>query len=234
MDAGLVRAWVDGWVVSRGAAPPVPTPWGCTVDVGTAGQVTRYTVPEADEALVRELTRRVTAPGSWLKLFLPPGVVAPWVAPGWEFGGDGFLMSTTLDAAMAGSGCPVGPADGYRVRTWTRGGVTRVVILADDGAFAARGQVAVPAPGRPAVVDQVETAEAHRRRGLGALVVRLLERAAVAEGCPSAVLGATVDGRLLYAASGWRTHGPLTSLFRVGEAPRRAAELEGAAGRQPR
>ncbi|MEU4657816.1 GNAT family N-acetyltransferase [Streptomyces sp. NPDC023723] len=210
MDAELVRSWVEGWVVSRGAAPPVVEPWGLTVDVGLIGQVTRHVLFDADESLVRKLSETATAPGTWLKLFLPPQTVAPWVVPGWRFGDDGFLMSVPLHPTAADA------PDGYQVRTWARGGVTWLLVLTEDGEFAARGQLAVPSPGRTAVVDQVETSPAHRRRGLGGFVMRTLENAAVAAGSSTAVLAATTEGQALYESVGWRTHGPLTSLVRDG------------------
>ncbi|MER5479329.1 GNAT family N-acetyltransferase [Streptomyces sp. NPDC002734] len=208
MDAGLVRSWVEGWAVSRGAAPPVGEPWGFTVDVGLSGHVTRHVLSDADESLVRKLTETAVAPGTWVKIFLPSRVVAPWVGPGWRFGDDGFLMSAPLHATS-----PHEP-DGYQVRTWARAGVTRILVLTRDGDLAARGQVAVPGPGRSAVIDQVETFPAHRRRGLGSLVMRLLGNAAVTAGASTAVLAATTEGRALYEALGWRTRGPLTSLVR--------------------
>ncbi|MFJ2774564.1 GNAT family N-acetyltransferase [Streptomyces sp. NPDC087300] len=211
MDAELIGSWVEGWVVSRGAAPPVVEPWGFTVDVGQSGHVTRHVLQEADEPLVRKLTESATAPGTWLKVFLPPRTVAPWVAYGWRFDDDGFLMSTALHPTAADA------PDGYQVRVWTWGGLTRVLVLASDGAFAARGQVAVPGPGRTAVFDQIETSPDHRRKGLGSLVMRKLGNAAVDAGSTTAVLAATTEGRALYEFLGWRTHRPLTSLVR--EAP---------------
>ncbi|MGW2229587.1 GNAT family N-acetyltransferase [Streptomyces formicae] len=208
MDAGLIRSWVEGWVVSRGAAEPRVETWGFTVDVGLSGHVTRHVLVDADEALVRKVTETATAPGTWLKVFLPEPTVAPWVAPGWRFHDDGFLMSAPLMPVAA-------PArDGYHVRTWTRGGVTRVLVVDEGGAFAARGQVAVPGPGRTAVFDQIETSVDHRRKGLGSLVMRTLGNVAADGGSSDAVLGATEEGRALYEFLGWRTHGPLTSLVR--------------------
>jgi GNAT superfamily N-acetyltransferase len=206
--AGLVRAWVEGWVVSRGAAPPVEGAWGLTVDVGLVPQVRRYVLPEADEALVREVVANVSAPGTWIKCFLAPEAVEPWLGPGWALAAPGFLMATRLDAVPEPR-CP----RGYRLRTWTRGGLTRVLVTTDEHAFAARGQIAVPAPGATAVVDQIETAPDHRRRGLGRLVVHTLCATATAAGSHSAVLGATTDGRALYESLGWTVRGPLTSAF---------------------
>jgi GNAT superfamily N-acetyltransferase len=208
MDAELIRAWVEGWVVSRGAAPPVAEPWGFTIDVGRSNQVTRHVLADADEPLVRKLTETSTAPGTWLKFFLPPEIAAPWAAPGWRLDDDGFLMSAPLHPVAAEA------PDGYQVRTWERGGVARALVLTQDGAFAAHGQIAVPGPGRTAVFDQIETSADHRRRGLGSLVMRTLGNAAVEMGSSAAVLGATVEGRALYESLGWRTDGPLTGLIR--------------------
>ncbi|MFE4638166.1 GNAT family N-acetyltransferase [Streptomyces sp. NPDC056773] len=105
-----------------------------------------------------------------------------------------------------------GTPGGYRVSSWTRGGVTRVPVRTADGAFAARGQVAIS--GRSAVVDQVETDPARQRRGLGRLVMRRLAAAAAGQGATSGVLGATPEGRALYETMGWRTLAPLTSAVR--------------------
>ncbi|MFE0674914.1 GNAT family N-acetyltransferase [Streptomyces sp. NPDC058867] len=95
---------------------------------------------------------------------------------------------------------------------WTRGGVTRVLVRSLDGAFAARGQVAVTGP--TAVVDQVETDPAHQRRGLGRLVMRRLTDAAARQGATAGVLGATPEGRALYEGVGWRVLAPLTGAVR--------------------
>lgn len=208
VDPELVRAWVEGWVISRLASPPVEADWGFTFDVGMPRQVTRHVLPEADEALVRKLTETFTAPGTWLKVLLPRETVRPWMAPGWGFDDPGFLMSAALEPVSA----PV--PDGYRLRTWTRGGLTRALVVTADGTFAARGQVAVPQGAHTAVVDQIETAVNQRRKGLGSLIMRTLANEAAGAGARAAVLGATPDGRALYESLGWRTESPLTGLIR--------------------
>ncbi|WP_432247920.1 GNAT family N-acetyltransferase [Streptomyces sanyensis] len=88
--------------------------------------------------------------------------------------------------------------------------MTRVLVTARDGSFAARGQVAPT--GGTAVVDRIETSAAHRRRGLGRLVVHALCEDALARGATTGVLGGTPDGRALYEALGWRAEAPLVSL----------------------
>ncbi|MFF4098860.1 GNAT family N-acetyltransferase [Streptomyces sp. NPDC001903] len=209
--AEAVRAWVDGWTVSRGAAEPVPHAWGFTVDVGAPGHVMRHVLHSADEATVRKVTEHSTAPGIWLKAFVPPERLEPWLAPGWHLaGGAGHLMSAPLPVAHGRD--LTGTPDGYRIDTWTRAGVTRVLVRTADGAFAARGQIAVT--GLVAVVDQVETDPAHQRRGLGRLVMRNLTAAAAEQGAAKGVLGATPEGRALYETLGWRELAPLTSAVR--------------------
>ncbi|MFH8799944.1 GNAT family N-acetyltransferase [Streptomyces sp. NPDC017936] len=207
---GIVRAWVDGWVVSRGAAPPVREPWGFTVDVGQAAQVSRHVLAAlgdgVEEAVVREVAGAVTGTGVWLKVFQDPSVAGGWLGAGWWVDPEpGWLMTVPLGAAAGETPAP----GGYRLRSWTRGGVTHVLIAAPDGSFAARGQVAPT--GATAVVDRVETAPAHRRRGLGGVVVRNLQAAAAARGAATGVLAGTPAGRGLYESLGWSVVAPLTS-----------------------
>ncbi|MGG7575234.1 GNAT family N-acetyltransferase [Streptomyces sirii] len=101
------------------------------------------------------------------------------------------------------------------VRTWAAGwAVSRSTpppaeVHSVVGESAAQGQMA--ALGRAAVVDRVVTQEAHRRRGLGGLVMRTLADHAVAEGATLGVLGATDEGRARYETLGRKTHAPLAA-----------------------
>ncbi|MEV6399881.1 GNAT family N-acetyltransferase [Streptomyces sp. NPDC051907] len=203
--AETVRAWVDGWVVSRGAADPVAEPWGFTVDVGHVKHATRHVLTADDEPTVRKVAAEVAAPAVWLKAFADPEAVLSWVGPDWTADDPGWLMHTEL--RRSATAIP----EGYAMKTWVRGGVTRVLVTAAGGSFAARGQVAPT--GTTAVVDQVETAAAHQRKGLGSLVMRTLHNAAVDSGASIGILGATFEGRALYESLGWRAQSPLVSLY---------------------
>ncbi len=152
---GPVRAWVDGWVVSRGASPPLAEPWGYTIDVGTAEHVTRHVLDALNDAVeertVRKVADAVTGRGVWLKVFADPATVGTWLGEGWWIDPEpGYLMTLPLTPSE-----PPSPPDGYRLRVWTRAGITRAMLAAPDGSWAARGQIAPT--GRTAVVDQVET-----------------------------------------------------------------------------
>lgn len=206
-----MQAWVTGWVVSRGAAPPEREPWGFTVDVGQLAQVSRHVFDalgdEVDERLVRKVADGVTGAGVWLKVFQDPEVVGDWLGEGWWVDPEpGCLMTVPLTgAAVGGTDVP----DGYRKRVWSTGGVTRVLLAAPDGSLAARGQTAPT--GATAVFDQIETASAHRRRGLGSVVMRTLQATAAAAGAETGVLAGTPAGRALYESLGWHVEAPLTS-----------------------
>ncbi|MFJ3705925.1 MULTISPECIES: GNAT family N-acetyltransferase [Streptomyces] len=206
-----VRAWVHGWALSRGAGEPSPTPWGFTVVTGPPGNSTNHVLPTADETTVRELTRSPARPGVWLKAFVPADSLASWIAPGWSIpGAPGFLMSTSLGSDPAG--VPSAAPDGYRLRSWTDAGVVHARVHAPDGTTAARGQTAVD--GTTAVVDKVETHTAHRRRGLGRVIMATLTATAAEQGATVGLLASSAEGRALYEATGWLVAAPLANARR--------------------
>lgn len=200
----LVRMWIDGWVVSRGGSDPIEEPWGWTIDVGQPRHVARHVVPAPSEADVRKIAAATSAPGTWLKLFAEERTVLPWAGPGWRSDVAGFLMTCRL--APEDPGLP----DGYTLTRWSRGGVSRVLVRTREGHFAARGQIGHA--GAHVVVDQVETAPEHRRKGLGRLVMRALQGTGYEAGARTGLLVGTPEGRALYSALGWTTHSPMTSL----------------------
>jgi GNAT superfamily N-acetyltransferase len=211
----IVRAWVDGWVVSRGAAPPVLEPWGCTIDMGMDGHVTRHvfgaTGAGVEEAAVRKVAEAVTGAGVWLKVFRDPAEVGGWLGEGWWIDPEpGHLMTLPLTAQAEGPSLP----HGFRQRTWSRGGVVRTMLAAPDGSWAARGQL-VPT-GVTAVADQIATSPDHRRKGLGSHVMRTLQRAALEQGAETCVLAGTPAGKALYESLGWTVTAPLTSAKFIG------------------
>ncbi|HEX4816924.1 MAG TPA: GNAT family N-acetyltransferase [Nonomuraea sp.] len=199
-----VRAWVDGWVISRNAPRPVRVPWGLRVDVGLPGHVARHIVPAPTPDVLRLLTRTLTAPGTWLKLCAPAEAVAPLLPPTWTIKDREFMMTAPLTRVPA----PPAPP-GYTLTVTTRAGVTAARLFTAAGEVAARGQFAVA--GRSAVVDQVETAAGHRRRGLGTAVMKTIAAAAAARGARTGVLVATAEGQALYETLGWTLHTPMTA-----------------------
>ncbi|MDP4500489.1 GNAT family N-acetyltransferase [Nonomuraea turcica] len=200
-----VRAWVDGWVISRNTPRPVREPWGLRVDVGLPGHVARHIVPAPTPEILHHLTTTLTRPGTWLKLCAPAEAVASYLPPAWTVKDREFMMT----APLARTATPQAPP-GYTLAITTRAGVTAARLLTAAGEVAARGQVAVA--GSAAVVDQVETAAGHRRRGLGTIIMHTLASTAASRGARTGILVATSDGQALYETVGWTLHTPMTAV----------------------
>jgi len=200
-----VRAWVDGWVISRNAPRPVREPWGLRVDVGLPGHVSRHIVAAPTPGILRHLTATLTTPGTWLKLCAPADAVAPLLPSSWVLKDREFMMT----APLTRTGLPEAP-EGYTLAVTTRAGVTAARLLTAAGEVAARGQFAVA--GSAAVVDQVETAADHRRRGLGTVIMRTLSASAASLGARTGILVATAEGQALYETLGWALHTPMTAV----------------------
>ncbi|MEV7122958.1 GNAT family N-acetyltransferase [Kitasatospora griseola] len=206
----LVRDWLSGWTVARGAADPRPEPWGWSIDVGQPRHPWRHVLPAPVESDVRTLTEGTTVPWTWLKLFDVDERALPWIGPGWHVDVPGHLMTCRLRPEH-----PAVPA-GYRITTWSRGGVVRAMVRTVGGEYAARGQIGIAPDSEGsllAAVDQVETAPEHRRRGLGSLLMRTLQSEAHAAGARTGLLVGTTEGRALYSALDWQWRAPMLSFW---------------------
>ncbi|MYT30251.1 MULTISPECIES: GNAT family N-acetyltransferase [unclassified Streptomyces] len=199
MVADIVRTWAAGWAVSRRTRPPVEKPWGLYIEVaGNLDEVGRHVLPEAKELLVHRASASVSVPQTWMKMPAEPEEIDSWLSPGWVWEENGHLMAVDLMATD-----PVAP-EGYIVTVEAVGAVTYARVLDAAGEQVAQGQMA--SLGEAVVVDRVMTEEAHRRRGLGNLVMRTLADRALETGAVLGVLGATDAGRALYETLGWKKH----------------------------
>ncbi|MFF2011255.1 GNAT family N-acetyltransferase [Streptomyces sp. NPDC058195] len=201
MLADTVRTWVAGWAVSRRTPPPVERPWGYYIEVAdNPAEVGRHVLPVAEESLVRDAAAAVAVPRTWMKMPAEPEEIGSWLTPGWVVAREetGHLMAIDLTVTE-----PRTP-EGYAVAAEYVDGVVHVHVRDMAGRSAAQGQAAII--GEAAVMDRVVTDEAHRRRGLGSLVMRTLADQAVVRGAYAGVLGATDPGRALYEMLGWKKH----------------------------
>lgn len=197
-------AWARGWTVSRGTPPPVAVPGGWRIKVGLPNHTVRYVLP----AYVPELVEQAHAQGTWVKICDRAQLDSRWTVEPLEY-----LMTRHLYSADRVQAPPE-----YTLRV-SDGPVTRVAVE-HAGVTAARGQLGLA--GEFAVVDQVVTEPAHRRRGLATVVMLALADAAVRQGAHTGVLVATEDGRALYSSLGWSLVAPVTSAWISREQPARA------------
>lgn len=196
------RSWVEGWAVSRRVPKPVDVPWGLRIEVGQPTQKVRHVLLDTDAVIVRRLIGTITEPTTCIKAFLPPGDMEPWFSSEWEPTDPGFLMAVDLRPSQ------VHVPDGYTATVETADGVTSVRVLTADGELAADGQIGLT--DTACVFDKIVTQEAHQRRGLGTVMMGTLTNAAIDHGVSAGILGATVQGRALYEALGWKVLSPVT------------------------
>jgi GNAT superfamily N-acetyltransferase len=91
----------------------------------------------------------------------------------------------------------------YRLETTSDGPLEFANVIDEEGNVAARGMAAIV--GEDAVMHDIHTDPAHRRRGLGSVVMTLLSRRAMGRGATTGLLMATPDGGYLYTKLGWST-----------------------------
>jgi ribosomal protein S18 acetylase RimI-like enzyme len=82
-------------------------------------------------------------------------------------------------------------------------------LLTPDGAVAAQGMMAIV--GADAVMHDIQTDPAHRRRGLGSVVMGALAERAIERGARTGLLMATTDGLHLYRKLGWASEATMVT-----------------------
>lgn len=201
----LVMAWGRGWAVSRRTPAPVPVPGGFRVDVGLPGHRVRHVLHSWDAASLGRLGRALTVPGSWIKAAGDPAAFHAALPPRWRSDLPGHLMTHTPRPGM------IPPPAPYRLEITTTGGLTVATVVDPTGATAAAGQLGLA--GGHGVMDQVSTDPAHRRRGLGTVVMAALNDHAARHRVHTGILVATDDGRALYKRLGWAVRSPIAVAY---------------------
>ncbi|HEX5685658.1 MAG TPA: GNAT family N-acetyltransferase [Ideonella sp.] len=197
------QAWTYGWAICRHTEAPIQSAGYFRIFVGKPEQVTRYVLPHLDRELLQRLVSTEAGPGTWLKVCASVESVAPLLSSRWHIHDPEYLMSTNLggssDLAL----------EGYHLHTEQVGALALAKLVANTGELAASGQAAID--GGFATFDQIVTAEAHRRKGLGRCIMAALSNCALDLGATRGVLVATEAGAALYQALGWAMVTPVTA-----------------------
>jgi hypothetical protein len=202
VDPKLVLAWQTAHSVARSSPPPVHDCGGFRVDTHSEKEVKRWVFPQLCDGL-RAVAREITAPRHYLKLCGSDEDLQGAVPSHWELQPTNYLML----AAVATADTKPLPT-GYRMEFHQAGPVTRASIIAPDGDVAASGCAAETAD--VFIYDRIETAQGHRRKGLGAAVMIALGAARKSLVNPQ-LLAATEDGRHLYGNLGWTVLAPFSA-----------------------
>jgi GNAT superfamily N-acetyltransferase len=202
LDPKLVFAWQAAHSIARNSPPPVHDRGGLRVDTHSEKETKRWIFPQLSDGL-REIAQEITAPRHYLKLCGSDEELRSALPARWELQPANYFMTA---AAATPDAKPL--PDGYRMELHHTGSVTRAIVIAPDGDSAASGCMAETA--EVCIYDRIETAQDHRRKGLGAAVMIALGTARRSLATPQ-LLVATADGRGLYANLGWTVIAPLAA-----------------------
>jgi len=213
----LVRRWARGWALCRGLASPIERETALEVTLGLPGRDREVFALTDKPEVVSDLAAEVRAGANptWLTVTTadPDATAAGLEHAGLElFAERKLLMSIELQDHPAATV----PA-AYRLETTSDGPLEYARVIDVEGGVAARGMAAVV--GVDAVMHDIHTDPAHRRRGLGSVVMALLGRRAIARGAATGLLMATTDGGYLYTRLGWLSEATmLTAVPKQGQA----------------
>lgn len=203
IDLPLLERWLTGWSLSRGVPLPVREEGGLRVEVGMPLQVRRYVFLDAGPAL-QNCAEQIHAPHIYLKAAVDPAVLRAALPARWAVEAPGYLMlgppSMSREAELP---------SGYSIEMSAEHGAKLVRVLHANGEVAASGRIVMH--DGCAVFDQIVTAESHRRRGLGTVVMQNLEAMTRQAKVNERLLVATEAGRSLYMSLGWQLLTPWTT-----------------------
>lgn len=202
IDPKLLFAWQAAHSIARGSPVPVHDRGGFRVDTHSEKEVKRWVFPALCDGL-REIAHDITAPRHYLKLCGTDEELRSALPARWEIQPANYLMTT----AVADLDTKPLPA-GYRMELHRAGPVTRASVIAPNGDLAATGSAAESA--EAFIYDRIETAQDHRRKGLGVAVMVALGSARNSLASRQ-LLVATEDGRGLYANLGWTVLAPFAA-----------------------
>lgn len=206
----LLERWLTGWSLARGAPLPRRHGGGLVVEVGHADQLRRHLFVDAGAAL-QDCARSIEAPCIFLKATVDMATLRQALPPRWQIETARYLMR--CDDPMAAALL----APGYREQRTREHGASVLRLFDGTGAVAASGQLVIH--GTCAIFDRIETAAAHRRRGLARYLMGALDAVAQAAGVDERLLVATEAGRALYLQLGWQVLAPYSTALLASRLP---------------
>ncbi|MBA5686399.1 GNAT family N-acetyltransferase [Duganella sp. LX47W] len=199
-DLALIERWLIGRSLARGLPLPFHQAGGLCVEVGNAVELRRHVFLDAGLAL-QACAKQIHVPRVYLKAAVDPGTLRSALPGHWRIEDIGYLMQGPT-AMVANTELP----QDYRITLEAEHGgyIARIMHVSDT--TAAFGRIALRVG--CAVFDQIVTDEAHRRLGLGTVVMKTLDSMAERARKTERLLVATKDGRALYEKLGWRVLSP--------------------------
>ncbi|RAJ01655.1 acetyltransferase (GNAT) family protein [Chitinophaga skermanii] len=205
-----IEKWLTGWALSRHLPLPIPYRSGFKVDVGYKEQIARYVFPALHRDFF-DLANTIEQPWIHLKVCAPPGALKQDLPERWVILPQGYFMHCyhEMPAPRKSLG------NEYALLIEKDAATYVVKIMHQQGELAASGRIVLVDD--IAVFDQVVTDPQHQRKGLASIVLKELEKIALAEDISEYCLVATDEGKLLYESLGWEMRAYYTSVVITGE-----------------
>ncbi|MFC6161177.1 GNAT family N-acetyltransferase [Kribbella jiaozuonensis] len=187
----IVRRWLEGWRLCRGLEPVIEYDDAYAAVLRLPGRERELFARSDAPGIVDRLAAGLAA-DTWLTVTTQTGdEIARRLT---EAGAQPFEEQKTLMSINLREH-PLATAE---LESDGPLNYARVMI---DGTVAAHGMVAIV--GDDAVMHDIQTDPAYRRRGLGSIVMGALSRCAIERGASTGLLMATTDGLHLYRKLGW-------------------------------
>jgi ribosomal protein S18 acetylase RimI-like enzyme len=187
----IVRRWLEGWRLCRGLEPVIEYDDAYAAVLRLPGRE-RELFARNDHAKTVDRLAAELNPDTWLTVTTQDGgeIARRLAAAGARpFEEQKTLMSIDLHEHP------------LAITAFESDGPVEYARVLIDGTIAAHGMAAIV--GDDAVMHDIQTDPAYRRRGLGSIVMGALSRRALERGATTGLLMATADGFHLYRKLGW-------------------------------
>ncbi|SNR47776.1 GNAT family N-acetyltransferase [Flavobacterium sp. ov086] len=203
----IVEKWLKGWSLSRELPLPVKYKSGLMVNVGYENQKSRYVFSELNDDFI-QLSKSIDEPGVFLKICSSPDELKGILSTKWIIQPQGYMMFCFHQMDIPNSYLH----DLYKLEFEKYNSTFVVRIVTKDGELASIGRLVLVDD--LAVYDRISTETNHRRKGLATILMKELEKIALANGVRNNFLVATEEGKLFYQTLGWELYSIYTSVVK--------------------
>jgi hypothetical protein len=195
----ILEKWLKGWALSRELPLPVKYKSGYMIDVGYENQKRRYVFTEPNNDYI-QLSKSIDEPWVYLKACTAPDKLKSMLSKKWVIEPQGYMMSCSTQMSFSNRNL----SDDYKFEFDNYNSTFVIRIVTKNGELASIGRVVLVDD--LAIYDRISTEVNHRRKGLGAILMKELEKIALANNVSNNFLVATEEGKSLYLSLGWEIY----------------------------
>lgn len=200
----ILEKWLKGWALSRELSLPVKYKSGYMLNVGYENQKRRYVFAELNDDYI-QLSKAINEPWVYLKVCTASNKLKDILSKKWTIESQAYMMYCSKQMSVLNTTL----VDDYRFEFDNYNSTFVVRIVTKNGKLASVGRVVLVDD--LAIYDSISTEPNHRRKGLGTILMKELEKIALANHITNNFLVATEEGKSLYLSLGWEIYSLYTS-----------------------